>query len=254
MKQFSVKFSFIFLFVSVQSCQLLADIFITTDKNIRIEVIDYNDSLNDVLFWLYQSKDTPVLPQKLISSGIYPISVTIFNGSDKTIKIMKNAIGGLSTAQEQEVAQLYQYDAFAYVIKKVVIAAAGFFLVIELLNQLTEYSSVLAAWKRSLITDADADYDSCYAYYRNFLSLGGGAYAALVHAPAITMANSLVSQAFQSQVLPNESLIAPGCSMSFLLFASHSPSGYTLKVPILDEQSNQVTSFVCPFDVVTTAT
>ncbi len=250
MKRFSVIFGVVFLFITFQSCQLFADVFITTDKNIRIEVIDYNDSLNDVLFWLYQSKDTPVLPQKLISSGIYPISVTISNESDKTIKIMKNAIGGLSTAQEQEVAQLYQYDAVAYVIKKVVIAMAGTFLVVEALNQLTEYSSTLAAWKRSVITD----FDNYYAQYRAMFSAGGGAYAALIHAPAITMANSLVSQAFQSQTLPNESLIAPGCSMSFLLFASHSPSGYTLKVPVLDEQNNQVTSFVCPFDVMTTTT
>jgi len=245
--------SLLFL-TTVQFCYISADVFITTDKNIRIEVIDYNDSLNDVLFWLYQSKDTPVLPQKLINSGIYPISVTITNESDKAIKIMKNAIGGLSTAQEHEVAELYQYDAFAYVLKKGVIAMAGIFLGFEVFNQLSEYNATLATWKRNIITDVDADYDSCYAYYRNLFSSAGGLCALLVHLPAISMANSLVTQAFQSQALPSESLVAPGCSMSFLLFATHSPSGYTLKVPILDEQNNQITCFVCPFDVTTTAT
>lgn len=239
MKQFLV--SFIFLFASFQSCEIFADSFSTPDKKIRMEVIDYRDFLEDIIFWIHHEEATPVVPQTLINNGIYPISITIHNDTDKPIKIMKNAIGGLSTAQEHEVAELYHYDTIARVIKQVFFGAAGIFVAIEALNILSGFR----------LDPALEQYGE--GWYRKFQCASSslcGLFAGVMHWPAVATSNALISQAFQSQVLSEESLIAPGCSMSFLLFASHTPHGYTLKVPILDEQDNQIISFVCPFGVV----
>lgn len=242
MKQFSVSFSFIFLFVSLQSHLVFAANFSTPDKKIRMEVIDYRDFLDDIIFWIHQEQATPVVSQTLVNNGIYPISVTIYNDGDKSIKIVKNAIGGLSTAQEHEVAQLYHYDTIARVAKQAIFGAAAVFVTIELLN-------ILSGFK---LDPALEQYGQ--SWYRKFQCASAsvcGIFAGVIHWPAVATANTLISQAFQSQTLSEESIIAPGCSLSFLLFASHTPHGYTLKVPILDEQDNQVISFECPFGVVT---
>jgi hypothetical protein len=233
MKQYKLFFT---LSLVLQFYVAIADVFTTTNKNIRIEVIDYRDCLDDILFWIHSAKDTPVFAQKLINNGIYPISVTIYNDSNQPIKIVKNAIGGLSTAQDDQVVQLYQSSIGSQVIKK---AAVGAVVGIGVMKTL-DLNEAFFTWRLSL-------QDSLYAKIEYLFFATGGLGAALMQWPSITTINALITQAFKSQMLPEESLIASGCSVSFVLFANHSPSGHTLKVPILNEQDAQVVSFLCSF-------
>ncbi len=225
----------IFLFVSFQPNFSLADIFSVTNKNIRIEVVDYRDFLEDVILWIHHSKDTPVVSQKLINNGIYPISVTISNDSNKAIKVIKNAIGGLSIVDERDVAQLYQYDTFARVIKNGSLSAFGALIGVKTFNFVTG-SKVKKRMRQDWYKKLK------YGLYSTCTVVAG-----IVRWSETATINAMISQAFQSYLLPEESIIDSDCSMTFLLFTSHAPSGHTLKVPIFDVQDNQVTSFSCSF-------
>lgn len=247
MKKFSIISSVMCLFVLIQSRFVCADIFTTTNKNIRINVVDYRDFLDDILFWLPHKKNTPVVAQKLINEGIYPISVTIQNDSNKQIKIIKNAIGGISMAQNQEVAQLYQYDVFARAFKKASIGAIIALAGITGLSIFSNDGNVEQSQGKKFTWKKKA---KKFVYGSSSV---GALIAGILHWSETATTNSLIKQMFQSHVLPEESVVDVGCSMTFLLFATHTPSGYTLKVPIFDVQDNQITSFSCSFGAVTAA-
>jgi len=236
MKQSPAILIIIFLFVSLQFHSGFAYVFSMINKQICIEVVDHRDLLKDIVFWIHHTKDTPVLVQKLINNGLYPVCVTIYNESSKSIKIMKNAIGGLSTAQAHEVAQLYEYNTCARLVKKVSLGAVVALVAVEALNSITcsALQNILAKIKYGV---------SCTS----------GFFAGIIHWSEIATINALISQTFKSHMLSEVSIVDPGCSISFLLFAQHTPSGHTLKVPILDEYDNQVVSFLCPFPAAVTS-
>lgn len=221
MKYFSVILTTVFLFISLQAHQVFSDIVTLKNKNIRMEVIDYRNYPEDIIFWIHHAKDTPVISQKLINNGIYPLAVTIYNESNKPIKIIKNAIGGISFAQDHMVAQLYQQDVFARVAKQVALTAVTALGGMELIN----------SW---LFVCGKMKYKVPYA---------AGCFAGIMSLSDSAANNAFIDQAFKSHMLPEESIIDAGCSMRFILFATHTPSGYTLKTLIFDEHDNQVALF-----------
>lgn len=240
MKHFSIIFSVICLSILIQSHLIFADTFTTTNKNIRINVVDYRDFVDDILFWIPHKKNTPVVAQKLISDGVYPISVTIHNESGKQIKIIKNAIGGLSLAKDQDVAKLYQYDVIARVTKKASLGSVAALMGLTGLTVFSDDDSTHVAVKKP--TWKKKGKKMVYGS-----SSVGAFIAGILHWSETATANALINQVFQSHLLPEEATVDGGCSVTFLLFATHSPVGYTLKVPIFDTQDNQITSFSCSF-------
>lgn len=242
-KQVKLQVSSVCLFMLMQSCLVSADaIIMSASNNIRIEVVDYLDSLQDILFWLPIKQDIPVVCQKLISNSVYPISVTLYNDSAAPIKIIKNAVGGLSNVQDHEVAQLYKYDGIAQAANKFLAGIAASFVVFELLNTFAS-----TAWMISLEDTLEQVLTNGYKKIQCSLSAALGVITGITHWQGAVNENDLINAAISSQVLSDELIIAPNSSDSFMMFASHAPSGYTLQVPVFNEKDEQIAMFSCQF-------